>query len=123
MMSRSVFSVGHKKSGGDSKRYPLIMPLHYRIYGQGVCARDAHTGSGSTVDMSSGFILFEVQGEMPDGILGDLCISWPVSLSELAGLTLRVAGPVVRMAGNRAELKIIHYEFHTRGLSTHIHPG
>jgi hypothetical protein len=112
---------GNKKryEGLEDKTYPVILPLEYRIYG--VAADGTYevrqAGSGRTLHMSSGGVLFEADRALPEGMDAELSIAWPASLSESVGLTLWVRGRIVDADQNRIALTMTHYEFRTRSLT------
>lgn len=73
-------------------------------------------GSGRTLTMSSGEVLFEADRELPEGLDVELFIAWPASLSKSAGLTLRIRGCIAHADQARARLTMKKYEFRTRSL-------
>jgi hypothetical protein len=102
----------------EGRRYPVMIPLEYRVYGaagNGI-GEVRHTGSGRTLNMSSAGVVFESDHPLREGMEADLSIAWPASLSKSVGLTLRVRGRIVRADQNRAALTLTHYEFRTRSL-------
>jgi hypothetical protein len=74
------------------------------------------SGSGHTLNVSSGGVLFESNHRMRPGAAVELAIVWPALLSKIAGLTLWVTGRVVRVEQNRAAVVIKRHEFRTRVL-------
>jgi hypothetical protein len=99
-------------------RYSISAPVRYRIkeIAEGLIAN----GSGQTVDISSGGVLFESNNPLKLGIELELAISWPASLSESVGLTLWLTGKVVRAEKNRSAVAIARYAFRTRALPKNI---
>ena len=104
------------QDGPEDRMYPLVLPLEYRVYGVGVSDTDevCQTGSGRTLKMSSGRVIFESDRTLRVGLDGELSIAWPASLSKSVGLTLQVKGRIVRTDQNRAEFATKRYEFRTR---------
>jgi hypothetical protein len=110
-------SSGNRESDGRRyRRYPLSLPLQYRVYGLEK-HEVALTGSGRTVGISTGGVIFEADRALPAGREIDLSITWPASLSKSVGLTLRVMGRLVRADQNRMAMVIKRYEFRTRSLA------
>ena len=102
----------------EDRRYPVIVPLEYRVYGiaENGTNEVRQTGLGRTLNMSSGGVVFEADRPLQEGLDADLSIAWPASLSKSVGLTLRVRGRIVRAEQNRIALTMTHYEFRTRSL-------
>ncbi len=102
----------------EDRRYPVVVPLEYRVYGVAENGTNEvrQTGSGRTLNMSSGGVVFEADRPLQEGLDADLSIAWPASLSKSVGLTLRVRGRIVRVEENLIALTMTHYEFRTRSL-------
>jgi hypothetical protein len=94
----------------------VTLPLEYRVYagGAGSSSQVSETGSGRTLSISSGEVLFESDRPLREGMDADLYLAWPASLSESVGLTLRIRGRVARADTSVTTLTITHYEFHVR---------
>jgi c-di-GMP-binding flagellar brake protein YcgR len=93
-------------------RFPLSCELVYRMSGK----RLAHEqGSGTTIDMSSGGILFRCDRQLLPGKRIEMAISWPAQLDNRCGLKLIARGRVVRTDGMQAAVAIQQYEFRTMG--------
>ena len=98
----------HRRS---HRRYPINVELEYKLLDG---SRVVKTGSGLTVNLSSGGILFACEDALPLGATARLTLTWPVRLNERAGLNLCVTGKIVRSSGNYAALAIKNHEFRTR---------
>ena len=111
-------SSGRGDERREDRRYPVTIPLEYRVYGVAENGTNEvrQTGSGRTLNMSSGGVVFEADRPLREGLDADLSIAWPASLSKSVGLTLRVRGRIVRAEQNRIALTMTHYEFRTRSL-------
>jgi hypothetical protein len=93
-------------------RFPLACDLVYRMSGK----RLGHEqGSGKTIDMSSGGVLFQCDRELAPGKRIEMAISWPAQLDNRCSLKLIARGKVVRSSGNQAAVAIQQYEFRTMG--------
>ena len=78
--------------------------------------RIIRTGSGSTLDMSSGGVAFSTDAplRMTQGVTKvQLSIAWPVLLDKRCHMQLIVFGRLVRI-GDRNAAKIDRYEFRTQ---------
>lgn len=101
--------------GGDrrsDRRYDLRLDLRWKLIRR---RRILETGSGVTLDFSSGGVFFECERPMPVGLNVELSISWPVLLHNVAQLQLVVSGKIVRSAGMRTAVQMIQHEFRTLG--------
>lgn len=67
------------------------------------------------MSMSSRTILFETDSELSADCLVDMAVLWPVSLQGNVRLKLHIHGSVVWASGARAVIRILRYEFRTRG--------
>jgi hypothetical protein len=74
-------------------------------------------GSGTTLNIGSGGILFTTAEKLPVGSRVDLSINWPARLGGTCHMQLVVAGRIVRADQKRAVVKIERYEFRTRPLN------
>jgi hypothetical protein len=72
-------------------------------------------GSGNTVDLSRGAVLFVTENPPPDGADVELRIAWPFLLQNVCRLELVVRGTTVTTGERGTVLKMSHYEFRTCG--------
>jgi len=103
--------------GGErrsDRRYEISLELRWKVLRR---KRTLDSGTGRTVDLSSGGILFETGRKLPVGLKVQLSIAWPVLLHNASPLQLSVAGRVVRADNHRAAIEIIQHEFRTVGVS------
>jgi hypothetical protein len=94
------------------RRYPILLNLRWKLIRR---KRALDTGTGSTIDLSSGGILFESGRPLPEGLNVELAISWPVFLHNVAPLQLVARGRIVRSEGGRIAIRMIRHEFRTAG--------
>src|SRR5579864_6020261 len=94
----------------SDRRYDITLELRWKLVRR---RRVLDTGTGTTLDLSSGGILFESERQLPAGGVVELSISWPVLLHNVAPLQLVVTGRVVRAAGRRAAIRMSQHEFRT----------
>lgn len=93
-------------------RFPLNCELVYRMSGKRLANEQ---GAGTTIDMSSGGVLFRCDRELLPGKRIEMAISWPAQLDNRCGLKLIARGKVVRTSGTQAAVAIQQYEFRTMG--------
>jgi hypothetical protein len=111
-------TIGAERERRVHCRYSICAPVRYRIK-EKVAGLIAH-GSGRTVDISSGGVLFESNSPLKPGVELELSIAWPLSLGKSVGLTLWLTGKVVRTEQNRSAVAIARYAFRTRALPKNI---
>jgi hypothetical protein len=99
----------HGDRRGD-RRYEIALDLRWKLVRR---RRVLDSGVGSTLDLSSGGILFEAGRQLPVGMTGELAIAWPVLLHNVAPMLLIVHGRIVRTNGTRMALHMSQHEFRT----------
>ena len=77
------------------------------------------SGTGNTINISSGGIAFTSEKALKPGSLVELAISWPVLLGETCPIRLIVFGRLVRCDGLTAVCSIDKYEFRTQSRTLH----
>jgi c-di-GMP-binding flagellar brake protein YcgR len=92
------------------RRYPIILAVQYKCNHR----RAQQRGSGTTINISSGGILFRSAEMLPLQSLIELALSWPVPLNDCP-LKLVMRGRVVRSASEATAVSVLHYEFRTAG--------
>jgi len=92
------------------RRYDLKLELRWKLIRR---QRLLDSGSGTSVDISSGGILFDAGRPLPLGLNVELSISWPVLLHNTAPLQLIVSGRIMRISGNCAAIQMLQHEFRT----------
>lgn len=108
--------------GGDrrsDKRYGMQLQLRWKLIRR---RREIDAGTGRTIDMSSGGVLFEMGCEVPPGLNVELSIAWPMLLHNVAPLQLVVMGRVVRASSGRVAIRTTAHEFRTMGMHTSQRP-
>src|SRR5690348_4094691 len=91
-------------SGGDriagdrrqDRRYQLHLEVKWKLIRR---RRVLDTGTGQTLDVSSGGMLFDAGRHLPEGLNVELSISWPVLLHNVAPMQLVASGKIVRSNG------------------------
>ena len=102
-----------EKIAGDrrsDRRYDIALDLRWKVIRR---RRVLDAGTGTTLDLSSGGILFETDRQLPTGLNVELSISWPVLLHNVAPLQLVVTGRIVRASGRRTAIRMMQHEFRT----------
>lgn len=96
-------------------RFPVVVDLRYTLPNYN---RQKQSGSGQTVNISSGGVLF--LASEPQTLRGrlKLSITWPVDLHPGVGLKLVATGRVVRTDGAYVAVEFIRHDFHTRSLTS-----
>ena len=92
-------------------RFPLHRELRYKLLEDDTIVA---SGSGETLDVSSGGVSMSVDQPLAMGAFVELSISWPVLLDQTCPMRLIAFGRVVRIEGKRAACTIDKYEFRTQ---------
>jgi len=103
--------------GGDrrsDRRYQLDLEVRWKLIRR---RKVQDSGTGRTIDLSSGGILFDARRPLPAGLNVELSIAWPVLLHNVAPMQLVVSGRVVRSSNGHAAIQLIQHEFRTTGVT------
>ena len=104
-------------------RFPVRQDVRYRV----LHSKAANVvGSGTTLNMGSGGILFTTEDKLPIGQTAEVFVNWPARLDGICPLQFVVTGRVVRSEDTQAVVRIDRYEFRTRsatGLSAGVTAG
>jgi hypothetical protein len=94
------------------RRFEIAQEVRYKmLYGQ----RIAETGSGKTLNISSGGVWFGTENMLTVGMPIELSMGWPVLLNDSCPMKLVIYGCVVRSNEKGAAVAIERYEFRTTG--------
>ena len=74
-------------------RYPIALDVQYKLLSGN---RAGRVGSGKTLNISSGGVLFETDQQLPASGVVELAIKWPFLLREVCSLKLVMRGRIVR---------------------------
>ena len=112
-MTENMFAGRH---GGNErrskKRFHIEQEVKYKmLYGQ----RIAETGTGKTLNISSGGVWFTTENVLTAGMPVELSMSWPVLLHDTCPMKLMIYGCVIRAGVQGAAVAIERYEFRTQG--------
>jgi hypothetical protein len=101
------------------RRFRIEQDIRYKmLYGQ----RIAETGSGRTMNISSGGIWFSTPNMLTWGTPIELFLTWPVLLNDSCPMKLMIYGCVIRSNDKGAAVAIERYEFRTHGRSLFNQP-
>jgi PilZ domain len=89
-------------------RYPLNSELQCKL----ICSGKVYSGHG--VDLSSHGMCFVCSDILPIAAKVEISFVWPVHLSGVTPLQLRVVGHVLRHDKRGTAIKMLRYQFHTR---------
>jgi hypothetical protein len=94
------------------RRFQIQQEVRYKmLYGQ----RIAETGSGKTINISSGGVWFTTESMLTMGMPVELSMNWPVLLNDSCPMKLMIYGCVIRAHDGGAVVAIERYEFRTQG--------
>jgi hypothetical protein len=99
----------------SDRRYQLQLDLKWKLIRR---RRVLDSGTGQTIDLSSGGILFDAGRHLPEGLNVELSINWPVLLHSVAPMQLVVFGRIKRSNGRSAAIQSVQHEFRTAGSSS-----
>ena len=97
----------------SKRRYPISLPVQYKIMKNYLVIG---TGSGTSLDLSSGGISFSSAEPLRVGSYLELSVSWPVLLNQSCPLKLVASGRVVRSDHKCTAMSLDRYEFRTQGV-------
>jgi hypothetical protein len=93
-------------------RFPMREELRYKI----IQSKNLKlAGSGRTLNVGSGGILFTTEEKLPLGRTVELSVNWPARLGGTCPLKFVAVGRIVRSDDRQAAVQIERYEFRTRG--------
>ena len=98
----------------QDRRYEIQLDVKWKLIRR---RRVLDTGTGQTIDMSSGGILFDAGRHLPEGLNVELSITWPVLLHNVAPMQLLASGRIVRSTGRKVAIQTLQHEFRTAGVT------
>jgi hypothetical protein len=112
-LSSAAASPAEKSRDRRSKRrYPINLQVQYKLMKH---RRVERLGSGRTLNISSGGVLFEADGLLPPNGPIELALNWPFLLHGSCGLKLVIRGRIVWTHDNRTAIRAEFHEFRTAG--------
>ena len=106
------FLESHRADQRSNRRYPIALDIEYKLLRKG---RVERLGSGRTLNVSSGGVLFEAKDPLPAGSSIEILMHWPFLLEGVCPLKLVIHGSVVRSDGKGVAVRSKHHEFRTAG--------
>jgi hypothetical protein len=97
-----------------SHRYEMSLQMRWKVSRR---RRLLGIGTGTTIDISSGGILFATDQKLPASGSVEISIAWPVLLHDALPLQLVITGRVVRVSGRRVAIETQQHEFRTARVS------
>ena len=94
------------------RRYEIRLDLRWKLVRR---RRVLESGTGYTIDLSSGGVQFEAGRPLPMGFQVELSVAWPILLDSVSPLQLVVQGKVVRSRYGRTAVRMDQHEFRTAG--------
>src|SRR3954470_22339881 len=104
----------------EDRRYGIHLEVKWKLIRR---RRVLDTGTGKTLDLSSGGLLFDPGRHLPEGLNVELSITWPVLLHNVAPLQLVVSGRIVRASARSVAVRTVQHEFRTAGVPSDDQQG
>src|SRR5215469_15017621 len=92
----------------SGRRYSIALPLQWKLFSR---KRLSDMGTGTTVDLSSGGILFESDHKPAVPGFMELAITWPAKPDQFPSMRLIVIGRMVRVTGTRVAVIVRQHGF------------
>jgi hypothetical protein len=112
---RKSAHIGGAPERRGTNRFPVQQDVRYRVIQS---RTDKISGTGSTLNMGSGGILFTTEEKLELGRVVEVSVNWPARLDGVCPLQFVATGRVVRSESDRAAVRIERYEFKTRSMQT-----
>src|SRR5262245_6795386 len=93
-----------------NRRYDVPLTLRWKVIWRG---KVKDSGTGATINLSSGGILFQAEKPLPVGRKVELTIAWPALIDNFPPVQVVVSGVVVRADGNHNAVQMTRHEFRT----------
>lgn len=93
------------------ERFSIRRELRYKLLADSVIV---DSGSGQTLNISSGGVAFSADHDLMPGAFIELSISWPALLDNTCPMRLIAFGKVRRSEGHASACTIDKYEFRTQ---------
>jgi hypothetical protein len=113
MSSRSTRRAETSDDRRASSRLAIERDVRYKVLGRRNSIKQV--GTGKTVNISSGGVLFTTETPLAEGERVELAVSWPAQLNDQVPLKLVATGRLVRTDETKAAISIERYEFKIRG--------
>jgi hypothetical protein len=90
------------------RRFPIILDVQYELLNGNPITR---FGSGRTVNISSGGVFFETEGDLPIGGPIELIMDWP--LKDVQNLKMIMQGNIIRRDATGTAVKVTRRQLRT----------
>ena len=108
------FNYGGLSERRNATRFPVKEEVRYKVLnGKGPTL----IGTGKTLNIGSGGILFTTDGKLPVGRMVEISVNWPARLGGGCPLKFVATGRVIRADDTSAVMRIERYEFRTRSVA------
>lgn len=94
------------------RRYGIALDVRWKLVRR---RKVLESGTGRTIDLSSGGLRFDAGRRLPVGLNVELSIAWPALLHNVAPMQLVVTGRVIRSDAREAAITMSAHEFRTMG--------
>jgi hypothetical protein len=105
-------NIGGMRDRRGTSRFPVREDVKYSLM---VSKTDKVSGTGKTLNFGSRGILFTTDEQLAVGSEVELAVNWPARLGGTCPLQFVASGRVVRSDACCAAVRIVRYEFRTRG--------
>jgi hypothetical protein len=95
-------------------RYFLSLEMKYTVF---IANKAVARGAGQTIDCSSAGLRFVSDRPIGVGRKLEIEVQWPMTLDDGVPLKIVFSGKSVRAENHETAIRIVGYEFRTRGLS------
>jgi len=106
-----AWAVGDAAEQRSTRRYPIRLDVEFKL------PQEKRAGSGTTLNVSSGGILFQTDETLPAFGSIEISIKWPFALDGGCALKLVMRGRIVRQDRTGIAVKVRQHEFRTAGAS------
>ena len=104
-----AWAVNNSEEQRATRRYPIRLDVEYKLPNQ------KRSGSGTTLNVSSGGILFQTDEKIPAAGSIEISLKWPFALDGGCALKLVMRGKIVRQDSAGIAVKVRQHEFRTAG--------
>ena len=98
-----------------TSRFPVREEVRYKVLQPSKAP--AIIGSGQTLNIGSGGILFTTEEKLTVGRTVEIAVNWPARLDGVCPLKFVATGKIIRAEIGRAAVRIEKYEFRTRAVN------
>jgi hypothetical protein len=104
-VAKPDLAMGDRRS---TRRYRIEAVVSYKVFSRN---KLVGVGSGSTLNISSGGVLFKSANAVPPRRRIELAVAWPFRLDNVTALELWATGTTLPPRGGCTAVKITRYDF------------